>query len=64
MNGFEAVKEMRQTKAITTTPIIMVTTRGESQNVEVGFVNDCNDYVTKPIDGTDLLSKFVDLLVA
>ncbi len=64
MNGFEAVKEIRQTNSIKTTPIIMVTTRGESDNVEVGFETGCNDYVTKPIDGTELLSKIDNLLVA
>jgi DNA-binding response OmpR family regulator len=35
----------------------MVTTRGEEHNVEIGFQNGCTDYVTKPINGPELLSK-------
>ena len=42
------------TKAI---PIIMVTTRGEAESVESGFKSGCDDYVTKPINGLEVLSK-------
>ena len=35
----------------------MVTTRGEGTNVERGFESGATDYITKPIDGLELLSK-------
>lgn len=57
LNGFEACKQLRgheRTKAI---PIIMVTTRGEAQNVENGFESGCDDYITKPINSLEVLSK-------
>lgn len=57
MGGFEACKQLRghdTTKAI---PIIMVTTRGEAESVESGFKSGCDDYVTKPINGLEVLSK-------
>ena len=57
MNGFDACRRIRQQEAIRATPIIMVTTRGEVQNMESGFESGCNDYVTKPINATELLSK-------
>ena len=57
MNGFDACRRIRGEESIHTTPIIMVTTRGEVQNVETGFESGCNDYVTKPINATELLSK-------
>ena len=57
MNGFEACRRIRGEGAIGHTPIIMVTTRGEVQNVETGFESGCNDYVTKPINGTELMAK-------
>ena len=57
MNGFEACRRIRLEDSIRHTPIIMVTTRGEVQNVETGFENGCNDYVTKPINPTELLTK-------
>ena len=40
----------------------MVTTRGEPHNVESGYELGCNDYVTKPINGPELLSKVRNLL--
>lgn len=57
MGGFEACERLRAEDATKTTPIIMVTTRGEAQNVEKGFEVGCNDYVTKPINKVELLTK-------
>jgi DNA-binding response OmpR family regulator len=62
MNGFEACRRLRSEESTRTTPIIMVTTRGEAQNVETGFESGCNDYVTKPINTTELLSKLRNYL--
>jgi len=62
MNGFEACRRLRQEEATKRTPIIMVTTRAEAINVEAGFESGCNDYVTKPIDALELLSKLRDQL--
>jgi DNA-binding response OmpR family regulator len=57
MNGFEACKRIRQEATIHDVPIIMVTTRGEGVNIERGFESGCNDYVTKPINQVELLTK-------
>jgi DNA-binding response OmpR family regulator len=57
MNGFEACRRIRQQAATSGVPIIMVTTKGEEQNVETGFESGCNDYITKPINGAELLTK-------
>jgi DNA-binding response OmpR family regulator len=57
MGGFEACKRLRAEEATKATPIIMVTTRGEAENVEKGFEMGCNDYVTKPINKVELLTK-------
>ena len=57
MNGFEAVRLIREVDELADIPIIMVTTRGEEENVRKGFENGCNDYITKPINGVELLSK-------
>ena len=55
MNGFAACREIRKHPALKRVPIIMVTSRGESYNVEEGFESGCNDYVTKPINGAELI---------
>ena len=57
MNGFDACRRIRQEESIHDVPIIMVTTRGEGMNVERGFESGCNDYVTKPINSIELLTK-------
>ena len=57
MNGFEAVRRIRATETTAHIPIIMVTTRGEAENVETGWKSGCDDYVTKPIDTVELLAK-------
>ena len=57
MNGFEACRQIRQQESTKDVPIIMVTTKGEEHNVETGFESGCNDYITKPINGAELLTK-------
>jgi len=60
MNGLEATRALRAIEATKLIPIIIVTTRGEDKFVEAGFASGCNDYVTKPINGLELLTKFRD----
>jgi CheY-like chemotaxis protein len=55
MDGFAACREMRKHASLKRVPIIMVTSRGEAGNVEQGFESGCNDYVTKPINGAELI---------
>ncbi len=56
MNGFEACKRMRMETSLSGVPIILVTTRGEEEYVEAGFQSGCSDYVTKPINGLELVT--------
>jgi len=63
MGGFEACRRLREQEATHTTPIIMVTTRGEAANVEAGWTAGCSDYITKPINGVELLAKVRNFLV-
>jgi DNA-binding response OmpR family regulator len=62
LGGFDAVRELRKRDDTRTIPVIMVTTRGEAENVEKGFESGCNDYLTKPIDGAALLAKVREYL--
>jgi CheY-like chemotaxis protein len=57
MTGFEACRAIRERAETCHIPVILVTTRGEAQNVETGFASGCSDYVTKPIDSVELLAK-------
>ena len=62
MDGFAACRQIRMRADTNGIPIIMVTTRGEANNVETGYESGCNDYVTKPIDGPELLAKIENLI--
>jgi CheY-like chemotaxis protein len=62
MSGFEVCQELRTIASTKDIPIIIVTTRGEADNVENGYASGCNDYVTKPIDGGELLAKLESIL--
>jgi len=64
MDGFVACRKMRRHEALRKVPIIMVTSRGESYNIEQGFESGCNDYVTKPIDGAELVEIVNGYLMA
>ena len=55
--GFEACRELKRREDTKAIPVILVTTRGEGENVEAGFQSGCNDYVTKPINALELLTK-------
>jgi DNA-binding response OmpR family regulator len=57
MDGFETCKQLRAREATRDTPILMVTTRGEPANVEKGFSLGCTDYICKPFNAVELLTK-------
>jgi CheY-like chemotaxis protein len=57
MGGLEAVQKLHQDRATASIPVIMVTTRSEIENVEAAFENGCAEYVTKPINGLELVTK-------
>jgi PleD family two-component response regulator len=57
MNGFDALRELRRYSATREIPVLMVTTKGEEECMETAFSSGCNDYIMKPIDGLELLTK-------
>jgi CheY-like chemotaxis protein len=64
MSGVEAVRTLRAVPETKHIPIIMVSTRGELKSVERGYESGCNDYVTKPFSGVELLAKVKSCLGA
>ena len=62
MNGFEAVRWLRQRDATRSVPIVMVTTKAEAESMEAGYQSGCSDYITKPIDSAELLTKVRNIL--
>jgi CheY-like chemotaxis protein len=62
LDGLSACAAIRADEATAHIPIVMVTTRGEEHNIETAFRNGCTDYVTKPINGLELLTKLQNIL--
>lgn len=62
MDGFAVCKALRSREETREVPIILVTTRGEPQNVEEGFVSGCSDFITKPMDRLVLIAKIRNYL--
>jgi len=62
LDGLSACAAIRSNPDTAHIPIVMVTTRGEEHNIETAFRNGCNDYVTKPINGLELLTKLQNIL--
>lgn len=63
MNGLEACKAIRASgNGVASVPIIMVTTRGEEENIEAGYESGCTDYITKPFNTIELLTKLRSIL--
>jgi len=62
LDGLSACAAIRNDGATSHIPIVMVTTRGEEHNMETAYRNGCTDYVTKPINGLELLTKLSNIL--
>lgn len=57
IDGLETCRLFRTLEPTKNTPIIMVTTRGETDIVEAAFARGATDYVTKPFNQKELLGK-------
>ena len=57
MDGIEACRALRAAPETTDIPILMVTTHSEMDNVLAGFEAGCNEYLTKPLERTEFLTK-------
>jgi len=62
MDGIEAIKTLRATGETRSIPVLIVTTKGEEESMEAGYLSGCSDYITKPIDSLELLTKIRSFL--
>lgn len=57
LNGIQVCEKLKSDPETKDIPIVMVTTKGEPEMVEQAFKAGCDDYITKPLDKMELLSK-------
>ena len=59
IDGFEVCREIRRTSDV---PVIMVTARGDTEDVVTGLEAGADDYVTKPFVAAELAARIRALL--
>lgn len=62
MNGIECCRQIKSDDETREIKVVMVTTKSEYEKVKEAFAAGCDDYVTKPINRVELLSKLKELL--
>lgn len=55
MNGIEVLKKLREEKIIT--PVMMLTAKGEKNDRILGFDSGADDYLPKPFEPDELISR-------
>ena len=61
-SGFEVCKTLKSDPATRDIPIIMVTAMNETGDIERAVECGTNDYITKPVNRADLLTRVKSLL--
>jgi two-component system, chemotaxis family, chemotaxis protein CheY len=61
MNGIELVRHVRVGLGCDI-PIVIITTRGESKDRDLGIALGANGYLTKPVNGTELIKTVLHYL--
>ncbi|MCP5106299.1 MAG: response regulator, partial [bacterium] len=57
MDGIEACEQLKKDPATKDIPVIFLTAKADSDDIVKGFETGAVDYVTKPFNGTELLSR-------
>jgi len=63
MSGYELTYAIRQRFTITELPILLLTARGQLEDIENGFRSGANDYVLKPVAAIELKSRVKALTI-
>ncbi|MDF2718713.1 MAG: response regulator, partial [Paenibacillus sp.] len=57
MSGYELTRGIRTRYSVSELPILLLTARSRSEDIETGFLAGANDYVTKPVDALELRAR-------
>ena len=62
LDGVEAVRQLRRQEATGSIPILMLTGRDDVEFIKAAHKSGCSDYVIKPVNGAELITKVRSLL--
>ena len=62
LTGLLVLREMRNSKTLCETPVLMLTGRQSERDVELARYEGANDYMKKPFDPEELVFRVEDLL--
>jgi putative two-component system response regulator len=62
INGYEVLRRLRADPRTAKLPVVFVTAKGEINDKMTGYQRGVSDYVTKPLDGSFVLSVVRKLL--
>lgn len=62
MDGYDVCKEIRKDNSISSTPIIMLSAKGEELDKILGLELGADDYITKPFSVRELLARVKAML--
>ena len=62
MDGFEVCKRLKSNSETKSSYIIMLTAKGQKQNIEKGYAVGTDDYFVKPFSPMELLNKVEQVL--
>lgn len=57
MSGYELTQIIRKRFTYSELPVLLLTARSGQEDKEYGFISGANDYVTKPVDATELTNR-------
>jgi diguanylate cyclase (GGDEF)-like protein len=57
MDGYEAIRQMRNDTRTAHIPMLILTARSEAQDIVTGFESGADDYIAKPFDISELLAR-------
>jgi DNA-binding response OmpR family regulator len=63
LDGFSACRELKNREETKDVPIIMLTAKGEIEDIKTAFKAGANDYVVKPFMMEQVLEKIEEFLI-
>jgi DNA-binding response OmpR family regulator len=62
MDGYQVLKKMKEDENLKNIPVVMLTVRGQEQDIIRGFDLGCDDYIVKPFRPAELATRVKKIL--